>query len=269
LTLFLNHLLLVVLQRLTDLLNDDYTTKQTLKCKKDAGPVTVTIETERGEGGALSSKVGTKFSYAKFNVDKAQATANGGHALETSLKVSPNVKLSFKAGKGADLEIDYTQGNFYGTGMLDVVEMSKFSTSACLCLPSGITAGADATYGLSGKTGLTGLNAGASYSKGPLFASIVSSSKFSQVDLGLLYKVSPTLTLASMTSHTSDKLCDVGGVGGSYKAPFGTIKAKYGAGGVVSAALMKDVAPKVTLTVSGSASVSDLSTFKYGVGIVM
>ncbi len=151
------------------------------------------------------------------------------------------------------------------------MEMANFSTSACLCLPSGITAGADAMCGLSGKTGITGLYAGAaSYSKGPLFASIVSSSKFSQVDLGLLCKVSPTLTLASMTSHTSDKLCDVGCVGGSYKAPFGTIKAKYGAGGVVSDAVMlKDVAPEVTLTVSGSASVSDLSTFKYGVSIVI
>lgn len=253
----------------SDLLNEDYTTKQTLKCKKNAGPVAVTIETERGEGGALSSKIGTKFSYAKFNVDKAQATANGGHALETSLKVSPNVKLAFKAGKGADLEIDYTQGNFYGTGVLDVLDMSKFSTSACLSLPSGIKAGADATYGLSGKTGLTGLNAGASYTKGPLFASVTSSSKFSQVDLALLYKVSPAITLASMTSHTSDKLCDVAGVGGSYTAPFGIIKAKYGAGGVVSASLIKDIATKVTLTASGSASVSDFSTFKYGVGIVM
>ena len=67
-----------------DLLNDDYTTKTTLKCKKSAGPVGVTIETERGEGGALSSKIGTKFAYAKFNVDKLQATANGGKVFETS-----------------------------------------------------------------------------------------------------------------------------------------------------------------------------------------
>jgi voltage-dependent anion channel protein 2 len=250
-------------------LNDDYTTKQTLKCKKDAGPVAVTIETERGEGGALSSKIGTKFAYAKFNVDKAQATADGGHVLETSLKVAPNMKLSFKAGKGADLGIDYTQGNFYATGVLDVIEMSKFSTSACMSLPSGIKAGADATYGLSGKTGLTGLNVGASYSSGPIFASAVSSSKFSAVTLGVTYSVNPAITLGSMTTHSSDKACDIGGIGGSYKADFGTIKAKYSAGGVLSASLIKDIAPKVTLTASGSASMSDFSTFKYGVGISM
>lgn len=250
-------------------MNEDYTTKQTLKCKKNAGPVAVTIETERGEGGALSSKIGTKFAYAKFNVDKAQATANGSHVLETSLNVAPNVKLSFKAGKGADLGVDYTQGNFYATGVMDVVEMSKFSTSACISLPSGVKAGGDATYGLSGKTGLTGLNVGASYAHGPIFASATSSNKFSAVTLGLTYNVNPAITVGSITTHSSDKICDVGGIGGSYKADFGTIKAKYSGSGVVSASLIKDIAPKVTLTASGSASVSDFSTFKYGVGIVM
>jgi voltage-dependent anion channel protein 2 len=252
-----------------DLLTDDFTTKTSLKCKKNAGPVTVTIETERGEGGALSSKIGTKFSYAKFNVDKAQATANGGRVLETSLKVAPNVKLSFKANKGADLLVDYTSGNFYATGVLDVAEMSKLSTSACIGLPSGIKAGGNATYALSGKSGLTGLNVGASYAHGPLFASLTSASKFSSVTLGLTYKVNDDISLASMTTHSGDKICDVGGVGGSYKASFGTVKAKYTGAGLVSAALVKEVAPKVTLTASGTASLSDFSTFKYGLGIVM
>lgn len=228
----------------------------------------VTIETERGEGGALSSKIGTKFSYAKFNVDKAQATANGGRVLETSLKVSPNMKLSFKANKGADLLVDYTSGNFCATGKLDVAGMSKFSTSACMGLPSGIIAGGDATYDLEGK-GLTGLNLGASYASGPVFASLTSGSKFSSVSLGILYKVNDDLTVASQTTHTADKICDVGGVGGAFKAPFGTVKAKYTGTGLVSASLIREIAPKVTLTASGSVSVSDFSSFKYGLGIVM
>ena len=250
-------------------MNDDYTTKTSLKCKKDAGPVSVTIETERGEGGALSSKIGTKFAYAKFNVDKAQATANGGRVLETSLSVSPTVKLSFKADKGADLLVDYTSGKFYGTGILDVAEMSKFSTSACIGLSSGITAGGNATYALTGKSGLTGLNVGASYVSGPLFASLTSANKFSTVSLGLVYKVNKDISLASMTTHSGDKICDVGGVGGSYKASFGTVKAKYTGSGLVSASLVKEIAPKVTLTASGTTSLSDFSNFKYGIGIVM
>ena len=249
-------------------MNEDYSTKTTLKCKKSAGPVAVTIETERGEGGALSSKIGTKFAYAKFNVDKAQATANGGRVLETSLKVAPNVKLSFKANKGADLGVDYTSGNFYATGVLDVAEMSKFSTSACIGLPSGIKAGGDATYALAGKSGLTGLNVGASYTSGPMFASLTTGSKFSSVNLSLLYKVNDDLSVASSTTHSSEKTCDVGGVGCAYKASFGTVKAKYG-GHAFSASLIKEIAPKVTLTASGSVQGTDFSTFKYGLGIVM
>eukprot|EP00536_Pseudo-nitzschia_multiseries_P015700 jgi/Psemu1/263154/estExt_Genewise1Plus.C_9340012 len=254
----------------TDLLNDDYTTKQTLKCKKSAGPVAVTIETGRGDGGALTSKIGTKFNYGKLNIDKAQATADGGQVLETSLKVAPNVKVSFKSGKGADLGVDYTQGNFYATGVLDVQDMSKFSTSACMSLPSGIKAGADATYGLSGKTGITGLNVGGSYATGALFGAVTSVNKFSAVNLGLTYQVNPQVTLASMTSHSGDSACNVSAVGGSYKADFGLVKAKYTGNGAVSAALIKDIAPKVSLTVSGTASLSAPSeTFKYGMGIVM
>lgn len=252
-------------------MNEDYSTKTTLKCKKSAGPVAVTIETERGEGGALSSKIGTKFAYAKFNVDKAQATANGGRVLETSLKVADNVKLSFKANKGADLGVDYTSGNLYATGVLDVAEMSKFSTSACISLPSGIKAGGDATYALAGKSGLTGLNLGGSYTSGPLLASVTSGSKFSTATLSLLYKVNDDLSIASQTTHASDPLCIVGGVGCSYKAGFGTVKAKYvGDGGsFFSASVIREIAPKVNLTASGSVQASDFSTFKYGFGIVM
>jgi hypothetical protein len=38
----------------------------------------VTIETERGAGGALSSGMGTKFSYAGLSFDKVQVEADGG-----------------------------------------------------------------------------------------------------------------------------------------------------------------------------------------------
>eukprot|EP00538_Stauroneis_constricta_P002728 CAMPEP_0119561384 /NCGR_PEP_ID=MMETSP1352-20130426/17433_1 /TAXON_ID=265584 /ORGANISM="Stauroneis constricta, Strain CCMP1120" /LENGTH=264 /DNA_ID=CAMNT_0007609573 /DNA_START=98 /DNA_END=892 /DNA_ORIENTATION=+ len=251
-----------------DLLFDDYSTKTTLKCKKNAGPVAVTIETERSADGALSSKVGTKFSQAKFNVDKAQLTASGGRVLETSMKVMPGVKVSFKANKGAILGVDYTNGNICATGAMDVLEMSSINSSACIGLANGMKVGGNAAYGFSGKTGLTAFNAGVSYTHGPMFASVTSASKFSSVNLGLLYKVNGDLTLASSTSHSSDKVCDVAGVGASYKAPFGTLKAKYG-GGNISASFIKEIAPKVTLTASGTVKAADMSGFKYGVGIVM
>lgn len=238
-----------------------------LKCKKSAGPVAVTIETDRSSSGALTSKVGTKFAYAKFNVDKGQLKADGGKVLETSLKVSPEVKLCFKANKGADLGVDYVKGNFYGTAVLDVMEMSKLTASACVGLPSGFKVGGNATYSISGSN-LAGFNAGASYTTGPVFASLTASSK-SQFNIGLLYKVNKDISLASMTTHSSDKVCEVLALGGAYKAPVGTVKAKFASSGVVSASLVREIAPKVTLTASGSVTPSDLSTFKPGISITM
>lgn len=231
--------------------------------------MSVTIETERGAGGALASKVGTKFNYRKLNVDKAQVTADGGHVLETSLMAVDGVKLTFKGNKGADLGVDYTKGNFYGTTVLDVKDMSLVSASACIGMDSGLKLGGDATYALSGKTGISAFNVGASYSTGPVFCSLTTSSKLSQFNVGLLYKVNGDISLASQTTHSSQKPIDVVAVGGLYKSPIADFKAKVGSDGLVSAAVMKEVAPKVTVTASGSVTASDLSNFKYGIGISM
>jgi len=255
--------------RFVDLLNEDYTSKVSLKCKKAAGIASVTIETERGSGGALSSKVGTKFSYAGLSFDKVQLKADGGQVLETSLVPASGVKLSFKGNKGADLGINYTNGNFIATGSLDVKEMSKFSSSACVGLSSGITVGGNATYSMAGTTGISAFNVGTSYSSGPLFASVSTASKLSQVNIDLMYKVNGDLSLASSTTHSAAKTCDVLAVGGAYKASFGTIKAKVAGDGVVSACCMTTAAPGVSVTASASASPSDLSTFKYGLGFTI
>jgi len=253
------------------ILTDDYTTSISLKCKKDAGPVAVTIETEQGEGGSISSKIGTKFNYAKFQVDKGQVKADGGKVLETSLNITDDVKLSFKANKGADLGVDYVTGNFYGTASLDIMDMSNVTSSACFGLPSGLKLGGDAKYNLSGssKTGFADFNVGASYAAGPVFASVTATSKLSQYNIGLVYKVNKDILLASQTTHSSSKVCDVLAIGGAYTAPAGTLKAKFGSNGVVSACLIREIAPKVTMTASGSMTASDVSTFKPGLSISM
>lgn len=251
------------------ILADDYTTKVSLKCKKNAGDVAVTVETDRGSSGALSSKIGTKFNYGKLNFDKAQVTADGGHVLETSLAPYEGVKLSFKGNKGADLGVDYTKGHFYGTAVLDVKDMSNLGATACYGLDNGLKIGGSASYALSDKTGISAFDVGGSYSSGPVFCSVTSASKMSVFNVGLVYKVNSDVSLASQTTHSSEKPFDLVAVGGLYKAPFADIKAKLGSGMVVSAAVMKEVAPKVTLTASGSVVATDMSNFKYGLGISM
>lgn len=254
-----------------DLLSDDYTSANTLKCKTKAGPVAVTIETERSASGSLSSKVCTKFSLYGLSFDKVQAKANGSSVLETSLVPCEGCKVTFKANKGADLGFTYTKGNVVSTGSLDVMNMSKVSASSCIGLSSGINVGGNLSYNLSGsKSGISGYNVGASYASGPLYASVTSASKLSSFDAGVLYKVNSDVTLASNTTHSADNAFDLVAIGGSYTgSSFGTIKAKLGSDGVTSACVVKEIAPKVNLTASGSVSGGDLATFKYGIGITM
>ncbi len=257
----------------SDLLGNDYCSNVTLKAKGlSAGPVKVSIETERSAAGTLSSKVGTKFAYAGLSFDKLDAKADGTNVLETSLVPCPGCKMTFKANKGADLGLEYTAGKMTTTGSLDVLNMSKFSTSACIGVSPAINLGGDLSYNLSGdKAGLSSYNVGASYASGPVYASVTSSNKFGQFNVGVLYTVNKDLSLASSTTHSSSKACDVAAIGGSYSGlgSVGTIKAKVGSNGVTSACLVKEIAPKVSLTASGSISGTDTSTFKYGLGIAM
>jgi len=255
-----------------DLINDDYTSSVTLKCKGKAGPIGVTIETDRSATGALTSKVGGKFAYAGLNFDKVQSKADGSNVLETSLVPCKGCKMTFKASKGADLGVEYTAGSITSTGSLDILNMSKLSTSTCIGVAPGVNVGGDLSYNLSGdKGGLSSYNVGASYATGPLFASVTTASKLSQFNVGVMYKVNSDLSLASSTTHSSSKSCDVLAIGGAYTGlgSVGTIKAKVGSNGVTSACLIKEVAPKVNLTASGAISGADFSTFKYGIGITM
>lgn len=255
-----------------DLLGDDYTSSVTLKAKGKAGPIGVTIETERSAVGTLSSKVGGKFSYAGLSFDKVQAKADGSNVLETSLVPLPGCKMTFKANKGADLGVEYTAGGVTTTGSLDVLNMSKLSASTCVGVAPGINVGGDLSYNISGdKAGPSSYNIGANYASGPLFASASSASKFSQFNVGVLYKVNGDLSIASSTAHSSGKALDILAIGGAYSGlgSVGTIKAKVGSNGVTSACLVKEVAPKVNFTASGSVSGTDFSTFKYGFGVTM
>jgi len=250
-----------------DILNEDYTTKVSLKCKKGAGPIAVTIDTDRSSAGSLSSKVSGKFSYAGLSVDKIQHDSSGNPVLETSVCPQPGLKISFKGGKNLDLLCDYKTGNTCTTTKFDAKSMSKVSASTTYAHASGAIIGADTIYNQT--KGVEAFNAGASYGSGPMFASITSSGKGSSLNLSTMYKATPELTLATSSTHSQSEKFSLVAVGGVYKAPFGDVKAKYAGDGVLSACLIKDVAPSVKLTASGSISGADTSTFKYGLGISM
>jgi len=250
-----------------DILNEDYTSKVTLKCKKDAGPILVTIDSDRSAAGVLSSKIGGKFSYAGLSIDKIQHDATGSPILETSLCPQPGMKVSFKGGKNMDLGCDYKTGSMCTTAKFDMKSMSKVSASATYGHASGIILGGSSIY--NNNKGVEAFDVGASYKSGPLFAAVTSSGKGQSLNLTTMYKATPDLTLATSTNHSASTNLSLVAVGGVYKAPFGNVKAKYDGDGVLSACLIKDIAPKVKLTASGSITGTDTSTFKYGMGITM
>jgi len=259
-----------------DLLSDDYGSKVTVKAKIPAGPATLTLETERvSKGGAVSlaSKVSTKvapsFLPKGFAIDKFQMKPDGSNALETSLKgVAPGLKLTFKGtdSSSGDLGMEYVKGKVAATAVLDVVELSKISTSACYGCASK-TVGASATYSMAGKEcALSSYSLGGAYSTGALTISATTASKLSEVNVNTLYKASPALTVATASSHSSDKALGKFEVGCAYRAPVGLIKTKVDSAGLVSGACVKKI-DNYTVTASGSVSSSDLSTFKWGLGV--
>jgi len=250
-----------------DILNEDYTSKVALKCKKDAGPILVTIDTDRSAAGALSSKVAGKFSYAGLSVDKFQHDSAGNPILETSLSPQPGLKIAFKGGKDLDLCCDYKTGSITTTTKFDAKSMSKVSASTTYGLASGAVIGGNTTY--KHGTGVEAFNLGASYGSGPLFAAISSAGKGSSVSLSTMYKATPELTFATSTTHSKSEKFTLNAVGGVYNAPFGDVKAKYAGNGVISACLIKSVASGVKVTASGSIAGTDTSTFKYGLGVSM
>merc|ERR1711862_705344 len=92
---------------------------------------------------------------------------------------------------------------------------------------------------------------------GPLYTSLLTTNKLSGAEAGILYKVNDKLTIASVSSHSKAKPLDGITVGGYYKASLCDVKAKFTKDGVVSACVIKQVVPKVSVTVSGTAAASD------------
>jgi voltage-dependent anion channel protein 2 len=253
-----------------DLINDDYASGISMKAKTKAGGVGVTIEASRDDMGSITSKIGTKFAYAGLNFDKLQFKPDGSNVLETSMVPCPGCKMTFKANKGADLGFEYVKSGVTTTGTLDVLGMSKLSASTCAGVAPGINAGADLVYNLSGnKAGLSSYNVGVQYASGPLTASVVSASKLSTFNVGVLYKVNGDLSLATSSSHSGSNLAAFNAVGAAYTGmpQVGTIKAKYDSKGTISASVITDVAPKVSLT--ASLAVSGENGFSHGIGITM
>jgi len=118
----------------TDLLDDDFDSKYSLKVKAKAPQgVGLTITTDYAKS-ALSGKVAAKYAHESgFSLDKFEVNKNAAITIETSLNGAvPNVKFEFKGNDSNKGELSATYTNDVTTvvGELDVADFSFFQ---CFC----------------------------------------------------------------------------------------------------------------------------------------
>ena len=196
---------------------------------------------------------------------------DGHHAIETSLSgLAPGLAFTFKGDDSdqGDIGVEYSQGLLSAAASCDVISASSLSGSFSLN-KDALTLGSAATYSLKAND-LDKFSLGASYNSGALFAA-VTTTKLSKATLNVKYTVNKDLTLATSSTHSATSPLSTVTLGAVYAAgDLGTLKAKVTSDGAVEAAVVKDIAKKVTVNPSVRVSAHRPSeTWAYGLGITV
>lgn len=259
---------------ITDLLNDDFDYKYTLKIKS-AGPnnSTVTTVTQFDEKETkLSPKLSVKWAHASgFTVEKLEAAADGKITVETSLSnVAPGLKLEFK-GKDADKADFFLTYAVPAATVTADVDLSNFSSAkASVSAGTGpVTAGASADLKLA-KSSLESatFGVGLAYTiPQQLLVTARADNNFSSYTAHFSYAAAKNITLAGQVKHAGKE--PTGVVGVQYACnPCTTAKVKATTGGVFSASVKQALDKK--FNVVGSAEFSNsFSNVKLGLNATM
>lgn len=260
-----------------DLLNDDYPSSLSLKTKKNAGPLQITIDTTRNpSNGTLSTKLSSKFQMASLNIDKLSLTQDANGVLESTIVPFKNTTLGFNGdSKYANLTLEYKKGNFLTSNILDIQEFQSFKNNTKLSFKSGFSVATNLNVDL-GNNKVSSVNLGANYEKGSWFASlytvngICKSNDNKSANLGLLYYVNPKVSLASNLNHCySDCKSDCLTVGGLYKSNVGDIKMKANFCGNMNVSVKREIVQGVNVTASLGGKVNDVGSWKGGLGVTI
>lgn len=271
-----------------DLLTDDYVSTLSLKTKKQAGPVQVTLDTQRNpSNGTLSTKLSSKFNICKFHIDKLQLTQDANGVLESTVGVFPNTTLGFNGNhKTADLSVEYKTNNLTLNSVLDVQDFKQLKSTGKLNCYKGLSLASEVKVDLVNSS-IGSVNLGLSYTINNLFASLYtvngigcpkkctsdsnSSLNPASCNLGVLYHVNPNWTLGTNVLHSykgHSSSCMT--IGGLYKGDFGKIKMKVNCCGDVKVAVMKDMCGGVNVTVGGGVNVGKVgSSLEWGLGVTL
>jgi len=259
---------------ITDLLNDDFDSKFTLKVKS-SGPSNTTITTNTQfdcKSNKLVPKLTTKWAHPSgFTLEKLELSPDCKTTVETSLtNVAQGLKLEFKGNEcdKADLSFNYTIPVATFTGDFDINNFS--SVKASVNGGQGpFTAGAsvDLKIAKSAVESTTfGVGAGYTVPK-QLFVGLRANKNFADFSALFSYIVNQDVTVAGTVNHSAKGPCAT--LASVYKCnPDTVIKVKVNTCGVLSASVKQAFEKK--FSVVGSAEIpSDFNTVKFGVNATL
>jgi len=259
---------------ITDLVNDDFDSKFTLKVKS-TGPFNTTLTTNTQfctKSNKLVPKLTTKWVHQSgFTLEKLEFASDCKATVETSLVgVVPGLKVEFKGNEcdKADVSFTYNHSAATLTGEFDVNNFSNFKAS----VNGGngpYTAGACADIKVA-KSAVesTTFSVGAGYTvPKQLFVGLRACKNFTDFSALFSYVINNDATVAGSVGHGS-KGC-AGSLVAVYKCnPDTTIKVKATCCGAVSASVKQQFEKKFSVT--GSAEVpTDFNNVKFGINAVL
>jgi len=260
----------------SELLNDDFDNKYTLKIKS-TGPCGVVVTTNTAfdeKEKKLEGKLSMKYAHASgFTVEKLEISPKGKVATETSLVgAAPGLKLEFKGNdtdKG-DLSFTYSPSPLATlTGEVDALNFAKASASFSFLKSPFVGGGVvDATFGKQGlETAKFGVGFGYSIPKS-LFAGFRATNTFTDFSGLVSYDVTPELNVIGKVTHSPAG--KTGGLtstlDGVYQyGPSTTLKIKGTSAGIINASVKQSFERK--FSVIGSAEIPNGFTTGYKFGL--
>jgi hypothetical protein len=259
---------------ITDLVNDDFDSKFSLKVKS-CGPFNTCITTNTQlctKTNKLVPKLTTKWTHnSGFTLEKLEFSSDCKATVETSLvNVVPGLKVEFKGNEcdKADVSLTYNHAVATVTADFDVNNFSNFKAS----VNGGTgpyTAGACADVKLvKSAVDSTAFHVGAGYTlPKQLFVGVRACKNFTDFSALFSYVINKDATVAGIVNHGGKGSCCT--LATVYKCnPDTTIKVKATSCGVISASVKQQFEKK--FSVIGSAEVpSDFNNVKFGLNAIL
>lgn len=259
----------------SEIFNDDYDLKYTLKIKSTA-PYDSSITTNTTyDPSNVASKLSTKLSLksevksAGFTIEKLEVGVDGHLAVETSLsKAFEGLKLEFKGDdkKKGDLSFQYKNPIIAATGEIDAVGINVAKGS----ITSGkgpIFVGGCADFNLA-QTKVDKVSVGIAYQIPNVYAVLRSDKTFSEISGLVSYKIN-NFTLAAKGTYDKKLNSTIFNLGSFYKCNTNCyVKAKISSTGILNASY-KQIFEKKLQVVSSLELPSKLDSLKWGIAATL